>query len=356
MMRPQQSRIETFISRLPKVELHLHLEGSVLPETLRELSLAKGRLHKETEEWIENRLRTNFHYQNSQEFLDAFKLVTLLLESPQDYALATTRLCQRLAEQNVMYAEVTLSAGVIMWKKQAVDAIFEAIVSAASEAESRVGVRVRWIFDAIRHFGAGHARQVLEWAKHFRSQGVVAFGIGGDELRGPAELFIEVYREARDCGLHLTAHAGETVGAQSVRAAIELLGAERIGHGLTAARDPAVMAMLRERQIPVEVCPTSNVCTGLVSRFEDHPLPKFLEEDLFVTLNSDDPGLFGTSLEREFVLAEKHFALSIEQLVRFSENAVRASFLVEESKSRLMENLHSVTQPLHDQNSPLSLE
>jgi adenosine deaminase/aminodeoxyfutalosine deaminase len=355
-MCPHFSSIEVFISRLPKVELHLHLEGSVLPETLRELSRAKGRLHKETEDWIENRLRTNFHYQNSQEFLDAFKLVTLLLESPQDYALATTRLCERLAEQNVKYAEVTLSVGVILWKKQAVDAIFEALLAAASEAEARLGVRVRWIFDAIRHFGAEHARQVLAWAKHFRSQGVVAFGIGGDEMRGPAELFTEVYREARDCGLHLTAHAGETAGAQSVRAAIELLGAERIGHGLTAARDPAVMAMLRERQIPVEVCPTSNVCTGLVSRFEDHPLSKFLEEGLLVTLNSDDPGLFGTSLEREFVLAEKHFVLSMEHLARFSENAIRASFLAEDEKWSLLEDLNSVTRPQPNADSSLRSE
>lgn len=355
-MCPQISSIELFISRLPKVELHIHLEGSILSETLRELSRAKGRLHQETEDWIENRLRTNFHYQNSQEFLEAFKLVTLLLESPQDYALITTRLCERLAEQNVKYAEVTLSVGVILWKKQAVDAIFQAIVAAASEAESRLGVRVRWIFDAIRHFGTEHAREVLAWARRFRSQGVVAYGIGGDELRGPAELFIEVFREARGCGLHLTAHAGETAGAQSVRAAIELLGAERIGHGLTAARDPAVMAMLRERQIPVEVCPTSNVCTGLVSRFEDHPLLKFIQEGLFVTLNSDDPGLFGTSLEHEFVMAEKHFALSTEQLARLSENAIRASFLAEGDKIGLLEDLYSVTRPRHDKDSSLHSE
>src|SRR5579863_4540076 len=151
-MSSEVSSIETIISRLPKVELHLHLEGSIRPETLRELSQIKGRLHQETEDWIESRLRTNFHYQNSQEFLNAFKVVTLLLESPQDYALVTTRLCKWLAQQNVKYAEVTLSVGVILWKKQAVDAIFESIVEAASETEAKLGVRVRWIFDAIRHF------------------------------------------------------------------------------------------------------------------------------------------------------------------------------------------------------------
>jgi aminodeoxyfutalosine deaminase len=333
--------MESFIRSLPKVELHLHLEGSVRPETLRELSRGKGRLGDETEDWIRDRTRSNFHYQDSQEFLTAFKLVTLLLDSPRDYALALTRLCEELAAQNVRYAEVTLSTGVILWKKQSVDSVFEALAAAAREAEARLGVRVTWIFDAIRHFGAEHARQVLEWAKRFRSQGVMAFGIGGDEVRGPAELFTEVYREARDSGLHVTAHAGETAGPESIRAAVELLGAERIGHGLSALRDPSVVALLRERQIPLEVCPTSNVCTGLVRRIEEHPLPRFLDEQLIVTLNSDDPGLFATTLEQEFVLAANHFSLSRQQLVRIVENSIRASFLPENQQQILLQELNA---------------
>jgi adenosine deaminase/aminodeoxyfutalosine deaminase len=332
------ARVKSFIARLPKVELHLHLEGAIRPETLRELARAKGRLHPETEAWIENRVRTNFHYRSAQEFLEAFKLLTLLLDTPQDYALATARLCEWLAEQNVKYAEVTLSAGVILWKKQSVDSIFEAILEAADEAEQRLGLRLRWIFDAIRHFGANHARQVLTCAQRFRGRGVVAFGIGGDEQRGPAQLFAEVYREAREMGLHLTAHAGESAGPESVRAAVELLGAERIGHGLSSVRNPAVIALLRERQIPLEVCPTSNVCTGLVPSFKDHPLPTFMDAGLVVTLNSDDPGLFGTSLVNEFESAAACFGLTPAQLARFSENAIRASFLPEsEKKVRLTE-------------------
>jgi aminodeoxyfutalosine deaminase len=343
-MKPTPSLpVKIFITRLPKVELHLHLEGSIRPETLRELAGAKGRLHQETENWIENRVRTNFHYRSAQEFLEAFKLLTLLLDTPQDYALATSRLCGWLAEQDVKYAEVTLSAGVILWKKQDLDAIFEAILEAAAEAQQKQGVRLQWIFDAIRHFGAEHGRQVLACARRFESRGVVAFGIGGDEQRGPAELFAEVYREAHDLGLHLTAHAGESAGPESVRAAIELLGAERIGHGLSAARDPSVMALLRERQIPLEVCPTSNVCTGLVPSFQAHPLPAFLEAGLVVTLNSDDPGLFGTSLENEFESAAAHFALTPAQLTRLSENAIRASFLPENEKAILLQELYSAT-------------
>jgi adenosine deaminase len=182
---------------------------------------------------------------------------------------------------------------------------------------------------------------VLACAHRFQGKGVVAFGIGGDEQRGPAELFTEVYREARDLGLHVTAHAGESAGPESIRAAVELLGAERIGHGLTAARDPSVMALLRERRIPLEVCPTSNVCTGLVPSFRDHPLPRFLEAGLVVTLNSDDPGLFGTSLENEYESAAANFELTPEQLARLSENAIRASFLAEEEKEILLKDLKS---------------
>jgi aminodeoxyfutalosine deaminase len=168
---------------------------------------------------------------------------------------------------------------------------------------------------------------------------VVAFGIGGDEERGPAALFTDIYREAREAGLRLTAHAGEAVGPESIRKAVELLGAERIGHGLTAIQDPGVMALLRERRIPLEVCPTSNVATGLIARVEDHPLPRFLEAGLVVTLNSDDPAMFGTSLESEFVQAAKAFSLSRAQIVQFCENAIRYSFLPERDKQRLLREL-----------------
>ncbi len=333
---------DDFIARLPKVELHLHLEGSVQPGTLLEICGAKGRNAKQVEDWIAERTRSSFRYQSFGEFLEAYKLVTLLLETPADYALATTRLAEWFAGQNVKYAEVTLSAGVILWKKQSVEAVFEAVSRAAKEAESGLGVRIQWIFDAIRHFGAGHAREVLALAAKFWSQGVVAFGIGGDEARGPAEIFVDVYREARDLGMRTTAHAGETVGPESVRAAVELLGAERLGHGLTAARDPEVLALLRDRRVPVEVCLTSNVSTGLLACVEDHPLEKFLRAGLVVTLNSDDPALFGTSLEREFDLAASSFALSRDILTRLCENAIGAAFLPEEDRRRLLNELHSV--------------
>lgn len=335
--------LESFIARLPKVELHVHLEGSVRPGTLRELSRRKGRLERETEEWIRERSEQAFRYRDFQKFLAAFKLLALLLDSPADYALATTHLVEWLAAQNVRYAEITLSAGVVLWKKQSLEAVFEAASAAARDAEARSAVRVRWIFDAARQFGADRAREVAKWAGRFRSQGVVAFGMGGDEAQGPAELFTEVYREARDLGLRVTAHAGETAGPESIRQAVELLGAERIGHGFTAARDLGVMALLRHRRIPLEVCLTSNVATGVLGRLEDHPLPTFLKAGLQVTLNSDDPAMFGTSLEGEFLLAARRFGLSREQLGELCENAVRAAFLPEQDRRGLWAELSRAT-------------
>lgn len=340
-MPDSATSLDSFIARLPKVELHLHLEGSIRPETLRELSQSRSSLRKRVGRWISGRRRQSYRYRNFRRFLVAFSLVTLLLEQPEDYALATTRLLEWLAEQNVKYVEVTLSAGVILWKKQSIEGVFEAVAAAGYEAQQRLGVRVNWIFDAVRQFGTDHARQVLKWAARFRSQGVVAFGIGGDEERGPAELFRDIYREARDLGLHLTAHAGETAGPESIRKAVELLGAERIGHGLAAARDPQLIQLLRQLEIPLEVCPTSNVSTGVLDRLEEHPLPRFLKAGLVVTLNSDDPAMFGTSLEREFVLAAKTFSLSRRQLISLCENAIRAAFLPKAEQAQLLRKLRA---------------
>ena len=333
------SSLAAFITRLPKAELHLHLEGSARPETLRELARRKRRLKKETEDWIRQRTRQGFRYRDFIDFLTAFKLVTLLLETPEDYGLVTTRLVEWLASQNVRYAEVTLAAGVILWKKQPLEAIFEASSAAARAAEARFGVRLNWIFDVIRHYGPEPARPVFDAAVRFREQGVVAFGIGGDEVRGPVELFAGVAREARERGLHVVAHAGETVGPESIRRAVESVGAERIGHGFTAAQDASVLALLRERQIPLEVCPTSNRATGLLAHLEDHPLPKFLAAGLEVTLNSDDPAMFGTSLEGEYLAAAEQFAFSREQILRLCAAGFQASFLPEEEKQAFLRSL-----------------
>jgi aminodeoxyfutalosine deaminase len=339
------SRRKSFIASLPKVELHLHLEGSAQPETLRELGRSKPGRAGAVEKWLAQWSSQGFRYGNFGAFIEAFKDVALLLEEPADYALLVRRLAERLAAENVRYAEVTLSAGVVLWKKQALEAVFDAVEEAAAEATARLGVRLTWIFDAVRQFGPEHARRVLREAARYGERGVVAFGIGGDEARGPAELFGEIYRQARDLGLHTTAHAGETTGPESVRQALELLGAERIGHGLSAARDPEVMALLRERAVPLEVCLSSNVATGVLARAQDHPLRRLVEAGVPVTLNSDDPGMFATSLEREFQLAAECFGLPEETLAQFCSAAARAAFLAEPEKQALLEEISRASAP-----------
>jgi aminodeoxyfutalosine deaminase len=330
------SLTEEFIAKLPKVELHLHLEGSLQPDTLRELSRGKGRLEDKVEQWILERQQHEYRYSTFTEFIEAFKFVVLLLETPEDYALATVRLMEWLAGQNVKYAEITLAAGVVLWKQQPLDQVYEAVRAASLQAEARLGMRVNWIFDAVRQFGPDHAREVLAWASRYRSQGVVAFGLGGDEVRGPASLFADVYRAARDCRLHTLAHAGETCGPESVREAVERLKVERIGHGLTAARDPEVCALLRDRGIPLEGCPGSNASIGLIPEFRDYPLRTFLDAGVTMTLNSDDPALFGTSIGQEFSRAAAEFSLSAMQTAALCENAVRAAFLPEDERQLLL--------------------
>ncbi len=331
--------LEPLIQRLPKVELHVHLEGSIRPATLREMAKRKRRLFDETEDWIREREEQGFRYPEFGDFLNAFKLLSLLLETPDDYALAATRLIEDLSAQNVRYAEVTISAGVVLWKKQSLDAVFEAVAEAAKEAADKLGLRVAWIFDAVRQFGVDHVREVMRYAAHFREKGVVAFGIGGDEVRGPARLFADVYREARDLGLHLTAHAGESAGAESVRDAVERLGAERIGHGASAARDPEVVRLLAERHTTVEACLTSNLATGSIERIEDYPLRLFLARGVPVTINTDDPAMFDTNIGRELCLAASHYALTKGEIIQLMENAIRGAFAAGAVKESLGDEL-----------------
>lgn len=324
------------IAHLPRVELHIHLEGSIEPRTLLALARSHGKDTSEITAWEAALRERCYHYGSLAEFLEAFKWVTLQMDSPTDYALATTHLLERLASQNVRYAEITFSAGVVLWKKQPLAEIFEAMLGAANDFCSRSTLRVGWIFDAIRHFGPDHAREVLGWSRIFRDDGVVAFGIGGDEVRGPAKLFTSVFDEARGLGLHTTAHAGEADGPESVREAVELLHAERIGHGLAAARDPSVVELLHERGIPLEVCLSSNVATGAIRSVEDHPMRTLLEAGVPLTLNSDDPALFGTSLDAEIGLAVRTFRLTIREAAGVLRNAVRASFMSGSEKRPLL--------------------
>ncbi|MGH7486757.1 MAG: adenosine deaminase family protein, partial [bacterium] len=249
--------MDEFCLTLPKAELHLHLEGSVEPATLKELD----------PDLTDDEIAAALAYDDFAGFLKSYVWVSRRLGGPAQYALAARRLLETLASQNVRYAEITISAGVVLWKQQDFAAIFDAVAREAG----RSPVAVRWILDAVRQFGAEPAVRVAELAVQRASEGVVAFGLGGDEARGPAEWFQDVFRFARDGGLRLVCHAGETAGPDSVWNALAI-GAERIGHGIRAIDDPELMAELRERGITLEVCPTSNVRTGAVASVAEHPI------------------------------------------------------------------------------------
>ena len=289
------------IDSLPKSELHLHLEGSILPMTAIALMARHG--VKATEQEV----RQRYAFRNFPEFLEAFKWLTSFLREPQDYALAVRDLGEQLLAQNVVYAEVTLSVGVMLLRKQRPEANFEALLSAIEPFERR-GLSIRWVFDAVRQFGAEAAMAVVEVAKNCRSKAIVAFGIGGDEMQVPTAEFRRVYDRAAGDGLHRLIHAGEIGPPQKIREAIEFLGVERVGHGIAAIKDPALMDLLAERRIPLEICPQSNLRTGALTQqlarkdahIKDHPLPTLFRHGIPVALSTDDPALFDTTLRDEY--------------------------------------------------------
>jgi aminodeoxyfutalosine deaminase len=314
------------IAALPKTELHLHLEGSIQPATVCALTARHGVIMTGQE------VRQRYAYHDFPEFIEAFKWVTSFLRDPQDYALIARDLAEHLLTQNVVYTEVTLSIGVMLLRRQRPEANFEALLRATEPFESR-GLRFRWIFDAARQFGVDAARQVVESAHRCNSKVIVAFGIGGDELSVPTEDFRPVYDRAGQIGLHRLMHAGEVGGPEKIREAIELLGVERIGHGIAAINDPDLMDLLAERKIPLEVCPGSNMKTAALAkqlgredaRIEDHPLPQLLRHGIPVVLSTDDPAMFRTTLQEEYANAAR-MGLQEHELTRIVEMGFEHAF------------------------------
>ncbi|HEX4039373.1 MAG TPA: adenosine deaminase [Acidobacteriaceae bacterium] len=330
--------MNSLIRRLPKAELHLHLEGTVTPGTLAELSARHGApLNLEEAQRL-------YAYTDFTGFLMAFKAISEHLRTAEDYELITWRMAECLARQGVVHVEPYVSVGVVYyWKRCAFEPLFAGMERARERAEAELGITIGWIFDAVRHFGEEEAALVFRKAAEMRkeSPSILGIGIGGDERRTGAEPFRELYAEARDAGLRLTAHAGETVGPEGIWGALNI-GAERLGHALSAIHDPELMEVLAERQVPLEICVTSNLRTGCCARPEEHPVRRYFDAGLMVTLNSDDPALFGSDLEGEYRRAGEDFGFTGEQLRELAANSIEASFLGPKRKVDLLRQIESL--------------
>jgi adenosine deaminase/aminodeoxyfutalosine deaminase len=342
--------IDLFIRRLPKAELHLHLEGTIEPATLAELSQrvdTGGVSQPLTLEAAEEL----YQYSDFSGFMIAFKAVTRRLRGAAEYELAAYRMIEQLAAQGVVHAEVYISVGVVYYWRKEEDAadplLFEKIFAGLERARERgerdFGVTLYWIFDAVRHFSVPEAERVFRLAARMKQQypSIIGIGLGGDERVAASEPFREMYAAAVAAGLRLTNHAGETTGPEAIWEAISI-GSERLGHALSAIRDPELIAELQRRQIPLELNPSSNVRTGVCRAFIAHPLRAYFDAGLLVTLNSDDPAFFGSNVENEYRLAQELHGFTREELKTLAANSFRASFLPELEKQKWYSRIESI--------------
>ena len=333
--------IASFIRRLPKAELHLHLEGTILPSTLVELS----QRHDKTPIALPQ-AEALYRFNDFSGFMDAFKAVTGQLITPDDYELAAWRMMQHLAAQGVVHAEVYISVGVIyLWRNHepgVFEPIFAALERARQRAQNELGLSLYWIFDAVRHFTVAEAERVFRKAAEMRAQypSIIGIGLGGDERRTGSEPYRALYASARKSGLRLTNHAGETTGPEGIREALAI-GSERIGHAVSAIRDEALMNDLKARSIGLELNPTSNIRTGVCPSFAEHPLRAYFDRGLLVTLNSDDPAFFGSDVANEYLLAHTEQGFTRDELRELAANSIRASFLPESEQSAWLARIDS---------------
>jgi aminodeoxyfutalosine deaminase len=327
------TEIAAFIRRLPKAELHLHLEGTILPATLVELSARHDAQPLNLAE-----AEALYRFTDFTGFLDAFRAVCKQLIGPEDYELAAWRMIEHLAEQGVVHAEVFIAVGVIyLWRKDdpaAFEPIFAGLERVRLRGERELGISLYWIFDAVRHFTVSEAERVFLKAAELRlaHPSIIGIGLGGDERRCGSAPFAALYEQAARAGLRLTNHAGETTGPEAIREALAI-GSERIGHALSASHDFYLLQDLKEREIPLELNLTSNVRTGVCPSYAAHPLRKYFDAGLLVTLNSDDPAFFGSDLANEYLLAHTEQGFTRAELRQLAANSIRSSFLPELEKT-----------------------
>jgi adenosine deaminase len=339
MPTTQVHEISPFIAALPKVELHVHLEGSVRPETLLTLARKAG---SPLGQRSLSAMADFYRFRDFPHFVETYVSVCDTLSDGADYALITEELGADAARQNIRHVEATFTPIRHVGVRGASFAeVMAGLAAGVAAARAKYGVDIRFIFDHPRDLGIAEAMQTVEWCIAGRDQGVIALGLSGYENVASSLPFAAAVEAARAAGLHFVPHAGEIAGPAVIWEVLQL-GAERIGHGIHAIDDPALVAHLRERQIPLEVCPTSNLRTGAVSSLAAHPLRRLWDAGLYLTLNSDDPPMFNTDLLQESTLAVTDFNFALGDLARLSLNAVQAAFTDPATKQRIIAEIEAV--------------
>jgi adenosine deaminase len=320
---------------LPKVELHLHLEGAIPVDAMLELvkkysppGEAPGR----------DELLKRFHFQDFTHFIETWCWKNRFLREYEDFSFIAEALVQDLRAKNYLYGEVYFSPADFSGQGLRAGEIARAIRKGLSRVPE---VEIALIADMVRDYGAERAAGTLREAWEARGEGIIGIGIGGSEQSYPPRLFRDVYEEARSLGFHTTAHAGEVAGGASIWGALKDLKVERIGHGTRAGEDESLLEYLAEHQVPLEMCPLSNCALRVVPSYEAHPVRAFFERGLCVTVNTDDPLMFGNTLAQEFRLLYEKLGFSLEEICTLIENAVRASWLAGPKKAELLRMLRS---------------
>ncbi|MEV4464050.1 adenosine deaminase [Micromonospora echinofusca] len=325
--------LQTFIAGLPKVELHVHHVGSASPRIVAELAARhEGRSPVPADPAA---LADYFAFRDFAHFIEVYLSVVDLIRDPDDVWLLTHEVARELARQQVRYAELTVTPYSHVHRGIPAPAFCEAIEDARKRAEADFGIELRWCFDIPGEAGLAAAEETLRICLEQRPDGLISFGLGGPEIGVPRPQFKPYFDRARAAGLRSVPHAGETTGPETVWDALRELGAERIGHGISAARDPELLAYLAEHRIGMEVCPTSNVRTRAVAAIEEHPLRQLVDAGLLVTINSDDPPMFGTTLNDEYAVAARLLDAGPQGLAALARDAVTASFLEPAGKRRI---------------------
>lgn len=336
--------IESYIQAMPKIELHVHLEGSTRPETF--LKLAKRHSIQLQADDLE-RLNSWFQFTDFGHFLEVYFKIAESLKTPDDIELITREFLEGQASQNVQYCEVIYSP-YTQYRLNGIpfDEQLDALNRGRSQAKEKLGIECQFIFDISRETSPAEGEIVVEWAISAMDQGVCALGLGGPEVGNPPEKFRAAFDLAYDAGLPAIPHAGETEGPASIRGALEWLHPVRIEHGVRALEDPDLVGVLKDLQMPLDVCPTSNICLKVFPSLESHPLAKMIAEGLNVTLNSDDPPLFSTTLTREYLNAIQVIGLTMAQLHQLVRNSINAAILSDEKKAALLTEFEQENQRL----------